>query len=166
MNSNINIATIRPFMIVTAPYTDLTGSIKTFSNGAPQRGLFLVARVDDSNHVLAFKITSQQSKFINDFTYVLPQNKHPFLKSDSYVQFDKWHTLNVDNCIVVGSVNPTYRIAFLRKWDLISRDVDKGLKDNISLINPTTPYVSPNKYKTRNFEKNYKPYKYNYNRKY
>lgn len=164
-NTTLNITSIRPFAVVTAPYTDLTGQVKTFKEGQVQRGLFLVAHVSDTNHVLAFKITSQ-NKFLGEFTYVLPQSKHPFLRADSYVQFDRWHTLNIDNCIIVGMVNPTYRIAFLRKWDLISREVDKALKDNISLVNPTTSYVSPNKYKTRNFENNYRPYKYNYNRKY
>lgn len=154
MNSNINIATIRPFMVVSAPYTDLTGQIKTFKNGAPQRGLFLVARVDATNHVLAFKITSQNNNFINEFTYILPQSKHPFLKADSYVQFDKWHTLNTSNCVIVGSVNPSYRMAFLRKWDLISREIDKSLKDNISLVN-NTHYTSPNKPKVKSYKPKY-----------
>lgn len=150
MNNIITINSTRPFVIVSAHYTDLTGQVKTFKSGQPQRGLFLVARVDDTNHVLAFKITSQCDRFINEFTYLLPQDRHPFLKTDSYVQFDKWHTLNVNNCTIIGSVHPNYRMALLRKWDLISSEVDKAFKDNIFAGISNVSYTSPNKPKVNN----------------
>jgi len=121
--------TIRPFMIVSAPYIDLEGKPKTFDNGSLQRALFLVARVDENNNVLAFKITSQKSKFINEYTYYISSRTHQFLRADSWVQFDKWHTLALSECMIVGSIVPSLRMALLRKWDSISREVDKCLKD-------------------------------------
>ena len=62
---------LRPFMIVSAPYVDLEGNIKRFPSGDIQRALFMVARVDEDDNVLAFKITSQDSKFINEYTYIM-----------------------------------------------------------------------------------------------
>jgi hypothetical protein len=134
---------LRPFMIVSAPYIDLEVNIKRYPSGIPQRGLFMVARVDCNNNVLAFKVTSQQSKFINEYTYLISVKHHPFLKADSYVQLDKWHTLSTSECAIVGNVIPSLRMAILRKYDLITRDVDKSLKDNMSWGD--TIYVSPNK---------------------
>ena len=137
---------LRPFMIVSAPYVDLEGNIKTFSNGVTQRGLFLVARADDDGNVLAFKITSQYSKFINEYTYTLSVRTHPFLRADSFVQFDKWHTLMATECVILGQVAPSLRMALLRKFDSIMREVDNCLKNYMSweAVNPTTSYRSPN----------------------
>ena len=135
--------TIKPFMIVSAPYTDLKGQPKTFDSGILQRGLFLVARVDSDGNVIAFKITSQKNKFINEYTYLISSRTHAFLRTDSYVQFDKWHTLALSECMIVGSVVPSLRMALLRKFDLITREIDKGLKDNMSW--ETLSYCSPNR---------------------
>ena len=134
---------LRPFMIVSAPYVDLEGNIKTFNNGDTQKGLFMVARVDENNNVLAFKITSQRSKFINDFTYLISFRSHPFLRTDSFVQLDKWHTLAASECSIIGAIIPSLRMAILRKFDLIMRTVDNCLKNNMSWED--TRYVSPNK---------------------
>lgn len=134
---------LRPFMIVSAPYVDLEGDIKRFSNGDVQRGLFLIARVDANNNILAFKITSQRSKFINEYTYCIPCRTHQFLRSDSYVQFDKWHTLAASECMIVGSIVPSLRMALLRKYDLITREVDRCLKDAMPW--EEAHYISPNR---------------------
>lgn len=135
---------LRAFMIVSAPYIDLEGNVKRFSNGEIQRGLFMVARVDDDGNVLAFKITSQRSKFINEYTYFISSRTHMFLKTDSYVQLDKWHTLDASECCIVGQITPSLRMAILRKYDLITREVDKCLKDNMPWED-TQQYVSPNR---------------------
>lgn len=134
--------TIKPFMIVSAPYVDLKGQLKTFDNGVLQRGLFLVARVDDNDNVIAFKITSQKSKFINEYTYLISARTHQFLRTDSYVQFDKWHTLALSECMIVGSIRPSLRMALLRKYDLITREVDRCLKDAMPW--ESVNYHSPN----------------------
>ena len=139
-----NIKTIKPFSVVSAPYTDLKGSIKTFDNGVAQRGLFLVLRIDDCDNILAVKITSQYNKFINDFCYIMRQSSHQFLRADSYVQLDKWHTLDASECIVLGQTSPTLRMALLRKFEAITYEVSNCLKDNISMVNISKPYVSPN----------------------
>lgn len=138
------IKTIKPFSIVSAPYTDLKGNVKTFENGTTQRGLFLVLRADDSSNVLAVKITSQYNKFINEFCYTIRQSSHPFLRSDSFVQFDKWHTLDAAECIILGQVSPTLRMALLRKFEAITYEIGNCLKDNISFSNMGHSYVSPN----------------------
>ena len=135
---------LTPFTVVSAPYVDLEGQIKTFADGTPQRGLFMIARVDDDGNVLAFKITSQRSKFINEYTYLINSYTHPFLKADSYVQLDKWHTLRSSECFVIGIINPSLRMALLRRFDAITREVDKCLKDNMSWHNSRPRYVSPN----------------------
>lgn len=134
---------LRPFMIVSAPYVDLEGNIKRFPSGDIQRALFMVARVDEDDNVLAFKITSQDSKFINEYTYLISKYTHPFLKAHSYVQLDKWHTLIASECKIVGDIVPSLRMAILRKYDLITREVDKCLKDNMPW--EETNYISPNR---------------------
>jgi hypothetical protein len=142
MNNLIN--NIKPFSIVSSPYIDLTGDFKKFPNGDIQRGLFMVARIDEAGNVLAFKITSQRNRFINDFTYNIPYNSHPFLRTDSFVQLDKWHTLNLNECTYIGDVKPSLRMAILRKYDLITRDIDKCFKDNMPWGIVSTNYISPN----------------------
>lgn len=145
MNNTLNILRpIKAFSIVSAPYVDLTGHIKTFPSGITQPGLFMVARVDDDGNVLAFKITSQRSKFINDYTYSISASSHPFLRADSYVQLDKWHTLDINSCVYIGEVKPSLRMAILRKYDLINRDIDKSLKDNMPWESLSSRYTSPN----------------------
>ena len=137
---------LKPFMVVSAPYVDLTGNIKTFANGDIQRGLFMIARADDNGNVLAFKITSQRSKYINEFTYIISNRTHTFLRTDSYVQLDKWHTLDAKECQVLGVITPSLRMAILRKIDSITREVDKCLKDNMSWEHVNHyDYQSPNK---------------------
>ena len=137
------IVTIKPFSIVSAPYTDLTGSVKTFASGVVQRGLFLVFREDELGNLLACKLTSQlDSKFLNEFCFVLSSKQHPFLRTDSAVQCDKIHTLFANNCTVLGQVHPGYRLAILRKLDKVLFSVDNSLKDNIKF---STTYSSPNR---------------------
>jgi hypothetical protein len=60
------------------------------------------------------------------------------------VQLDKWHTLDVNECVYIGEVKPSLRMAILRKYDLIVRDVDKCLKDNMPWENLSSKYTSPN----------------------
>ena len=74
---------VKPFDIVSAPYTDLTGNIKTFNDGTIQRGLFLVLTNDMQGNVLACKVTSQYSKFINKYCYTLKKETNSFLQTDS-----------------------------------------------------------------------------------
>lgn len=138
---------IKPFMIVSAPYVSLDGDIKRFLNGTVQRGLFMVARVDSDGNVLAFKITSQRNKFVNDYTYLIRSASHAFLKADSYIQLDKWHTLALSECAIVGTIASTLRMAILRRYDAITREVDKCLKDNMPWEEVNKTYVSPNQKK-------------------
>lgn len=133
---------LRPFMIVSSPYVDLEGNVKTFPSGDIQRALFMVARVDDNGNVLAFKITSQRSKFINEYTYLISTKSHPFLRADSYIQLDKWHTLAASECAIVGKISPSLRMAILRKYDLITREVDTCLKNHMPW--EEVKYTSPN----------------------
>lgn len=130
---------VKPFDIVSAPYTDLTGNIKTFNDGTIQRGLFLVLTNDMQGNVLACKVTSQYSKFINKYCYTLKKETNSFLQTDSFIQFDKWHTLNYNECKFIGSIPNSLRLELLRQFDNIVREIDNTLKDNIYI-----PYVSPN----------------------
>ena len=139
-----NFYNLKPFTIVSAPYIDLEGNVKRFNNGDIQRGLFMIARVDVYGNVLAFKITSQYNRFINEYTYSLSQSSHTFLKTDSFIQLDKWHTLFANECTILGEVMPSLRMAILRKYDAISREVDTCLKDNMSYDLVKRPYKSPN----------------------
>lgn len=137
---------MKPFDIVSAPYTDLNGETKRFATGEVQKGLFLVISNDMQGNVLACKITSQYNKFITKYCYTLTKSTHEFLQADSYVQLNKWHTLDVNKCKYIGSVLNSLRLGLLKQYDIIIRDLDIGLKDNIHML-PTTPsnYVSPNR---------------------
>jgi hypothetical protein len=148
---------VRPFMIVSAPYIDFEGKVKTFMSGDVQRALFLVLRVDNDGHVLACKITSQVSKFLNEYTYFLSKMSHDFLMTDSYIQLDKWHTLLVSECTPIGSVLPKLREGIKHKFDTLSRDVSLGLADH-------TLFVKPTKYQSPNVRSRYsRPYPPHYN---
>ena len=138
------VKTLKPFTVVSAPYIDLKGDLKRFPNGDIQRGLFMIARIDETGNVLAFKITSQRSRYINEFTYTISASSHTFLRADSYVQLDKWHTLDVNECTYIGEIKSSLRMAILRKYDLINREVDKCLKDNMSWEDLSSKYQSPN----------------------
>lgn len=134
---------IKPYDIVSAPYTDLTGDIKKFKDGTTQRGLFLVLTNDMQGNVLACKITSQYSKYINKYCYTLTKETNSFLQADSFIQLDKWHTLNYNECKYIGSVPNSLRLGLLKQFDIIIRYIDDGLKNNIHTP-PDRTYVSPN----------------------
>lgn len=137
---------IEPFMIVSSPYISLDGSIKTYKDGTIQRALFLILFTEDTGHAIACKITSQQ-EYLNEFTYIIRCSTHPFLRADSYVQFDRWHTLYTSKCAIVGRVADSVRMALLRKFDLITRSIDSNLKDHMNwnyLRGRNFNYKSPN----------------------
>lgn len=139
---NNNFSSIRPFTIVSAPYTDFQGGLKRFSNGDVQRGLFMVARADVDGNILAFKLTSQVSRFLNQYTFTLSAETHPFLKTDSYIQCDKIHTLMESNCITLGEVAPFLRPALFKKITFIFNAICTDLDRHVSTR--TFNYRSPN----------------------
>ena len=162
---------LKPFSIVTAPYTDLTGEVKSFFNGDIQKGLFLVLRADDNGNVLAAKITSQSSPFLNRYCHLLTQYDHSFLKADSYVQLDKLHTLANSECTVLGTVHYKVRESLINKFNSITHAITNALKDNLSFKNYSSPNSRNNpRYDNNSRYDNNRNYNYNqgcnYNRRY
>ena len=133
---------LKPFDIVSAPYTDTFGQTKINPiNGKQQYGLFLVLDVHDGN-VLACKITSQRSKYTSPATsYELRQESHPFLMApSSYVQCLKMHTLDKSTCKYLGCVAEHCRCGLLAKLTNVATRV----KLNLQRYAPA--YRSPNLY--------------------
>ena len=106
---------INPFDIVKANYSDLDGNIKTGESGKPQRGLFLVLDVHKCN-VLCAKITSHESIHTRNNSHKLSIRNHPFLISDSWIQFNKLHTFNVSNCSKIGDVAFSDRLSVIEDF--------------------------------------------------
>lgn len=131
---------LKAFDIVTSPYVDLAGDVKSFPNGHKQLALFMVVAVDRGN-VIACKITSQSTVYNSpEFTYTLLQDSHSFLKTTSFVQLTKPHTLFSSSCTKVGEV-----AAFCRPF--ISKQLGSLFKTLIAIVNAECPlqsYKSPN----------------------
>jgi hypothetical protein len=131
---------LKPFDIVSAPYVDLEGNIKSFSNGNQQKGLFMVVAVDNGN-VIACKVTSQSTLHNSpDFTYTLLQDSHQFLRATSYIQLTKPHTLGVPSCQKIGEVALFCRAHIKSQLKLLFDTIGNILQVNI----PVQKYVSPN----------------------
>lgn len=132
---------LNAFDIVTAPYTDLDGNVKTYANGDVQKALFMVLAEDNGN-VLGCKLTSQDSIYnIPDFTYTLRPETHTFLKAQSHIQLTKIHTLNVFSCTKIGEVAPFCRPHILNQLKLFFNTLIKIAELQVN----TSTYESPNK---------------------
>lgn len=135
--------TLKPFDIISAPYIDLDGNVKAFTNGRKQNGLFLVLAIDKGN-VIGCKITSQ-STFHNtpDFTYTLNVESHPFLKATSYIQLTKPHTLNYYACQKIGEVAAFCRPGIFKQFRLFADTLSKILSTEMPVQKYTSPNVTP-----------------------
>jgi len=132
--------TLKPFDIISAPYIDLDGNVKAFTNGHKQKGLFMVIAVDKGN-VIGCKITSQSTIHSTpDFTYTLSIESHSFLKATSYIQLTKPHTLNYYACQKIGEVAAVCRQGLLKQFKLFSDTLLNILSTEV----PVQKYVSPN----------------------
>lgn len=133
---------LKPFDIISAPYVSLDGDIKVYENGDPQRGLFMVLAVDYDNITCA-KITSQNNEAYLAHGYCLTKAANYFLRTDSYVQLDKLHTLSVSSASFVGYVDKPSRY-FIYK---ILSGYLTSLAQNVKRFcdPPRRKYVSPNR---------------------
>lgn len=105
---------IRPFNVVTAPYSDI--------NGVSSIGLFLVLYLEEkdkeihySKNVMALKLTSKPL-FFNKYFYLLPHQAHKFLDKESWVQISRPHILDYDKCVFIGDIQKGHRMAVYRKF--------------------------------------------------
>lgn len=130
----------KPFDIVTSSYLSLDGTIKTFANGDIQKGLFMVLANDYGNLTCA-KITSQENCAFLTHSVLLTKSANYFLKTDSYVQLDKLHTLSANNVSYLGYADKPSRESICKTLDgylnLLSQNVHR-------FSNPVRRYVSPN----------------------
>lgn len=132
---------LKPFDIISAPYVSLTGDVKVFESGNPQRGLFMVLAVDYDNITCA-KITSQDNDAYLAHSYCLTKAANYFLRTDSYVQLDKLHTLSVSSATYIGYADKPSRYAIYN----ILNGYLTSLAENVKrFCNPPRKYVSPNR---------------------
>lgn len=133
---------LKPFDIISAPYVDLEGNIKSFDNGEPQRGLFMVLAVDYDN-VTCVKITSQYNEAYLAHSCMLTKAANFFLKTDSYVQLDKLHTLSVESVNYVGYADKPSRFTIYKMLDGYLTSLAENVKRFCDP--PKRKYVSPNR---------------------
>ena len=133
---------LKPFDIISAPYVSLDGSIKAFDNGEPQRGLFMVLAVDYDN-ITCVKITSQDNNAYLAHSVCLTKAANYFLRTDSYVQLDKLHTLSVSSASYIGYADKPSRYPIYK----ILSGYLTGLAQNVKRFcdPPRRKYVSPNR---------------------
>lgn len=133
---------LKPFDIISAPYIDLDGNVKVFDNGEPQRGLFMVLAVDYDN-ITCVKITSQYNEAYLTHSVMLSKAANFFLKTDSYVQLDKLHTLSVSSATYVGYADKPSRYMIYK----ILSGYLTSLAENVKRFcdPPKRRYVSPNR---------------------
>lgn len=133
---------LKPFDIISAPYVSLDGSVKAFDNGEPQRGLFMVLAVDYDNITCA-KITSQDNEAYLAHSFCLTKAANYFLRTDSYVQLDKLHTLSVSSVSYIGYADKPSRYSIYK----ILSGYLTSLAQNVKRFcdPPRKRYVSPNR---------------------
>ena len=133
---------LKPFDIISAPYVSLNGNIKVFDNGDVQRGLFMVLAVDYGNITCA-KITSQDNEAYLSHSVLLSKAANHFLRTDSYVQLDKLHTLSVSSANYIGYADKPSRYAIYK----ILSGYLTSLAQNVRRFcdPPRKRYVSPNR---------------------
>lgn len=105
---------LEPFDIINSPYTDLNGHLKTKANGSIECGLFLVVSINRDNTVTACKITSNKNNGDHYYNMMIDQISHLFLETNSYIQCDKIHILNVACCKKLGALHMTKRRQFIK----------------------------------------------------
>lgn len=133
---------LRPFDVVSAPYTSFDGSIKTNPDGTTQFALFMVLSLDYDNITCA-KITSWNNPLYLNNSFRLFKAANPFLRIDSYVQLDKIHTLSVETCRFIGYVDKPSRYSI---YKIVSGYLT-NLAENLKRFCPvqSEDYVSPNR---------------------
>lgn len=132
---------LKPFDIISSPYTSLDGSVKVFDNGDIQKGLFMVLAVDYDNITCA-KITSQNNVEHLGHSVALTKSANFFLKTDSYVQLDKLHTLSAKHSDYIGYADKPSRYAIYK----VLSGYLIGLANNVKrFCDPVRKYVSPNR---------------------
>ena len=129
---------IQPFDIVTTPYRDFNGCIKTNPDLTVQYGLFMVLSVYKDNTVVACKITSNP-RYADSFSVFLPKDLHPNLKTDSYLQISKPQCFFLSNLRYLCSVHASIRREVSEKLHVISSSWYSNL------LSLTPLYHSPNK---------------------
>ncbi len=136
---------LKPFDVISAPYVSLDGSIKEYADGVPQRALFMVLAVDYDN-VTAVKITSQNNKEYLNHSYMITKSSNFFLKTDSYIQLDKFHTLSVECASYLGYVDKPSRYSIYKILDGYLTNLSSNVKRFVDPIRRNS-YVSPNRRK-------------------
>ena len=111
------VSDLKPFDVITSPYRDLTGQLKTNPDGTIQAGIFMVLFAEESGNFTCVKITSQDTKYINGFSYTLPKTLHPFLRASSHVQLDRLHTLNYSTCNKIGEIEESCRLPICKRYE-------------------------------------------------
>ena len=132
--------TLKPFDIVTSPYVSINGTTKRFENGDVQKGLFLVLAVDYFGITCA-KITSQSNSLYLTHSVILYKYTNPFLRTDSYVQLDKLHTLSAETATYVGFVDKAARLTICNTLEGYFSSVTQNLR---RFCVPHNGYISPN----------------------
>lgn len=133
---------LMPFDIISAPYVSLDGNVKAFDNGEPQRGLFMVLAVD-YNNITCAKITSQDNEAYLAHSYCLTKAANYFLRTDSYVQLDKLHTLSVSSATYVGYADKPSRYYIYKILSGYLTSLAQSVKRFANP--PKKQYVSPNR---------------------
>ncbi len=146
------------FDIVTAPYCNLLGEVQTLpSDCQTQYGLFMVVKVSKGN-IIAFKITSNSARE-SQRTVTLKRRDHIFLRTDSYVQTDRPHTLDPEKCKKIGAVSTFIRPIVISTSQHFFVDCIEDMEKQSGFV-----YQSPNKVggnhnvgkSNRSYNKNYR----------
>lgn len=130
---------LQVYDVVTAPYHNTVGAIKTNPNTNDiQYGLFMVADVSYGN-ALCFKITSN-SDYNNIACVTIKPSNHLFLRTTSYIQTNRIHTLDPRVCKKLGSISFDVRPLVLKTVTPTLTRIVEQLQNNCGQT-----YVSPNK---------------------
>lgn len=130
---------LRPFDVIVSPYVSLTGDVKENPDGNKQKALFMVLAVDYDNITCA-KITSQDNGPYLAHSFALAKATHWFLRTDSYVQLDKLHTLSTSSVEFLGYIHPSCRVSIYNILNVYLT----SLAENVKRFCKIKTYVSPN----------------------
>lgn len=106
-------------------------------DGTPSLGLFVVIYTEEKDsdihynkNIVGLKLTSKPL-FLDKYSYALPQYRNKFLDKDSWVQCNKPHVLDIDECTVIGQIDLGTRMALYRRFKEFLIESDNQMLDFI-----------------------------------
>lgn len=124
--NRLNKGIANTFDIVTAPFCDF--------NGNKEFAMFLILykeslddSVADPHNVIGVKLTSKATVSGNEYRVLLRRKDFPFLKADSYITLNHFHTIREKDCVFLSTLPACYKGRIMLKLRELTFEFDTQL---------------------------------------